>query len=67
MDQGLITRWISLTSGALKAAAVQLGTVNFVYPDRWIAVLEGITDYLRRHRIGSLSSLVGSLRGPDIE
>ena len=43
------------------ASAVQLGTVNFVYPDRWIEVLEGITDYLRRHRIGSLSDLVGSL------
>ena len=43
------------------ASAVQLGTVNFVYPDRWSAVLEGIADYLRRHRIESLSSLVGSL------
>jgi dihydroorotate dehydrogenase (NAD+) catalytic subunit len=44
------------------ASAVQLGTVNFVYPDRWSEVLEGIADYLRRHRIGSLSSLIGSLR-----
>jgi dihydroorotate dehydrogenase (NAD+) catalytic subunit len=43
------------------ASAVQLGTVNFVYPDRWTEVLAGIADYLRRHRIGSLSDLVGSL------
>ena len=43
------------------ASAVQLGTVNFVYPDRWSAVLVGIADYLHRHRIGSLSDLVGSL------
>jgi len=43
------------------ASAVQLGTVNFVYPDRWTEVLVGIADYLRRHRIGSLSDLVGSL------
>jgi dihydroorotate dehydrogenase (NAD+) catalytic subunit len=43
------------------ASAVQLGTVNFVYPDRWRLVLEGIASYLRRHGIPELSRLVGSL------
>jgi dihydroorotate dehydrogenase (NAD+) catalytic subunit len=44
------------------ADAVQLGTVNFVYPDRWRRVLEGIEDYLRRHEMRSLRKLVGSLK-----
>ncbi len=44
------------------ATAVQLGTVNFTHPDRWVGVLEGIGDYLRRHRIRGVADLVGSLR-----
>lgn len=44
------------------ATAVQLGTVNFAYPDRWVEVREGIADYLRRHRIARVADLVGSLQ-----
>lgn len=43
------------------ASAVQLGTVNFVYPDRWVDVLEGIRTYLENEGMASFSSLVGSL------
>jgi len=44
------------------ASAVQIGTANFVDPCASIKVLEGLTDYLTRHEIGSLRELVGSLR-----
>jgi dihydroorotate dehydrogenase (NAD+) catalytic subunit len=43
------------------ASAVQLGTVNFTYPDRWVEVLDGIAAYLRRTRIRSVRDLVGTL------
>ncbi len=43
------------------ASAVQLGTVNFIYPGRWREVVEGIEGYLQRHGMTSLSQLVGSL------
>jgi dihydroorotate dehydrogenase (NAD+) catalytic subunit len=43
------------------AAAVQLGTVNFVYPGRWREVVDGITEYLKRHGLRTLQELVGSL------
>lgn len=55
------------TAGALEfiiagADAVQLGTVNFVFPDRWRGVLQGIEEYLGRHGMASLDRLVGSLK-----
>ncbi len=43
------------------ASAVQVGTANFVDPFIWTKLLDGITDYLRRHRIGRISDLVGSI------
>lgn len=43
------------------ATAVQLGTVNFTYPGRWLEVVAGIRDYLGRHGIGRASDLVGKL------
>ena len=33
------------------AAAVQVGTANFVDPGIWPTLLEGITDYMKRHSI----------------
>jgi len=44
------------------AAAVQVGTANFVDPVACIRILEGIEDYLKRHDLDSLGDLVGSLR-----
>jgi dihydroorotate dehydrogenase (NAD+) catalytic subunit len=43
------------------ATAVQLGTVNFTYPARWVEVRDGIAAYLREHRIARVVDLVGAL------
>src|SRR5919201_2383142 len=43
------------------ASAVQLGTANFVDPFIWPKLLEGITDYMRRHNIAHISDLVGTI------
>jgi dihydroorotate dehydrogenase (NAD+) catalytic subunit len=43
------------------ASAVQVGTANFVDPASAIKVLEGIEDYMKRHRIKNIKKLVGAL------
>jgi dihydroorotate dehydrogenase (NAD+) catalytic subunit len=43
------------------AAAVQVGTANFVDPFIWTKLLAGITEYLERHRIARLADLVGTV------
>jgi dihydroorotate dehydrogenase (NAD+) catalytic subunit len=43
------------------AAAVQVGTANFVDPFIWDKLLTGLQDYMHRHRIARLQDLVGSL------
>ncbi len=43
------------------AAAVQIGTANFVDPFIWTKLLDGITGYLQRHQIARLGDLVGTL------
>jgi dihydroorotate dehydrogenase (NAD+) catalytic subunit len=43
------------------ATAVQVGTANFVDPFIWSKVLDGMTDYLRRHQIARIADLVGSI------
>ena len=42
------------------ATAVQIGTQNFVDPFVWSKVLDGITDYLTRHKIEKVSELIGA-------
>ena len=42
------------------ATAVQIGTQNFVDPFIWSKVLDGMTDYLTRHKIEKLSELIGA-------
>jgi dihydroorotate dehydrogenase (NAD+) catalytic subunit len=42
------------------ASAVQVGTANFVDPFIWGRLLDGITDYMTRHRIERLEDLVGA-------
>jgi dihydroorotate dehydrogenase (NAD+) catalytic subunit len=46
------------------APAVQLGTVNFTHPGRWIDVLAGIESYLVRHGVERVTDLVGALESP---
>ena len=43
------------------ATAVQVGTANFVDPFIWPKLIDGLTEYLRRHRIGRAADLVGAL------
>ena len=43
------------------ATAVQVGTANFVDPFIWTKLVDGIRDYLRRHRIARVSDLVGTV------
>ena len=43
------------------ATAVQVGTANFVDPLLWQRMIDGISDYLRRHDIESAMALVGSV------
>jgi dihydroorotate dehydrogenase (NAD+) catalytic subunit len=44
------------------AAAVQVGTANFVDPMVWSKILDGLRDYMRRHKIARISDIVGSLQ-----
>jgi dihydroorotate dehydrogenase (NAD+) catalytic subunit len=43
------------------AAAVQVGTANFVDPFIWDKLLSGMEDYLRRHEVTRVADLTGSL------
>jgi dihydroorotate dehydrogenase (NAD+) catalytic subunit len=43
------------------AAAVQVGTANFVDPFIWAKLLDGITDYMQRHQIARIGDLVGTI------
>jgi dihydroorotate dehydrogenase (NAD+) catalytic subunit len=43
------------------ATAVQVGTANFVDPFIWSKLLDGIRDYMARHRIDRLADLVGTI------
>ena len=43
------------------ASAVQVGTANFVDPFIWKKLREGLTEYLERHELKTVSGLVGSL------
>jgi dihydroorotate dehydrogenase (NAD+) catalytic subunit len=43
------------------AAAVQIGTANFVDPFIWTKLLDGIREYLERHGIAHVSALTGTI------
>ena len=43
------------------ATAVQVGTANFVDPLIWPKLIDGLRDYMTRHRIDRIDSLVGTL------
>jgi dihydroorotate dehydrogenase (NAD+) catalytic subunit len=49
------------------AAAVQVGTANFVDPFIWPSLIHGLRDYMTRHRIARVSDLVGQLEIPQKE
>ena len=43
------------------AAAVQVGTANFVDPFIWQKLTDGIGDYLTRHQVAAVADLVGTV------
>ena len=43
------------------SSAIQIGTYNFIDPQISIKILDGISDYLDRHKIASINDLVGKL------
>lgn len=44
------------------AKAVQIGTANFIHPAATMEIIDGIEDYMIRHRIGCMEDLIGSLQ-----
>jgi dihydroorotate dehydrogenase (NAD+) catalytic subunit len=42
------------------ASAIQIGTANFVDPFIWPKLLDGLTDYMNRHKIDRIADLVGT-------
>lgn len=43
------------------ATAVQVGTYNFIDPTASVKIVDGIHDYLERHRISSVNDLIGAM------
>jgi len=43
------------------ATAIQVGTANFIDPQVSVKIIKGITDYLDKHEIQSVSDLIGKL------
>ena len=43
------------------AAAVQVGTANYVDPYIWSKLLDGLREYLTRHDVGRVADLVGTV------
>jgi len=43
------------------ASAIQVGTANFIDPCSTVKIIDGIDDYLNRHKISSINDLIGCL------
>jgi len=43
------------------ASAIQIGTANFIDPTVTIKVIDGINDYLDRHKFQSVTDIIGAL------
>ena len=61
---GIVTATDALQFMIAGAAAVQVGTANFLDPGSSGRVIEGIEDYMKRHGIRSVKNIVGRMR-PD--
>jgi len=44
------------------ATAIQVGTANFIDPQITIKIIDGIEDYLKRHKLSSVSELIGGMK-----
>jgi len=47
------------------STAIQVGTANFIDPETSVKVLEGISDYIERHGIEDIRSIIGALDLPE--
>ena len=43
------------------SSAIQIGTYNFIDPQVSMKILDGIVDYMDRHKVDSISDLIGKL------
>jgi dihydroorotate dehydrogenase (NAD+) catalytic subunit len=65
---GIMTAGDALEFLIAGARAVEIGTANFIRPTATMEVLDGIEEYLIRHRIADIAELIGSLQiHPDTE
>ena len=65
---GIMTAGDALEFLIAGASAVEIGTANFIRPTATMEILDGIEEYLVRHRIGNIAELIGSLEiHPDAE
>jgi dihydroorotate dehydrogenase (NAD+) catalytic subunit len=65
---GIMTASDALEFLITGARAVEIGTANFIRPAATMEILDGIEEYLVRHRIGNIDELIGSLEtDPDTE
>ena len=44
------------------ATAVSIGTGNFIEPEVSIKAIEGIEDYMKRHNIDDINSIIGEVQ-----
>ena len=58
---GIMTASDALEFLITGARAVEIGTANFIRPAATTEILDGIIDYLLRHKIGRIADLIGSL------
>ncbi len=58
---GIMTASDALEFLITGARAVEIGTANFIQPAATIEILDGIVDYMNRHKIGKITDLIGSL------
>jgi dihydroorotate dehydrogenase (NAD+) catalytic subunit len=58
---GIATATDALEFMIAGATAVQVGTANFVDPFIWTKLIDGMQDYMTRHRISRLADVVGTI------
>ncbi|MBA4421846.1 MAG: dihydroorotate dehydrogenase [Syntrophus sp. (in: bacteria)] len=58
---GIMTASDALEFLITGARAVEIGTANFIQPAATMEILDGIKDYMIRHKIGKITELIGSL------
>ncbi|RLD41272.1 MAG: dihydroorotate dehydrogenase [Bacteroidetes bacterium] len=44
------------------ATAIQVGTANFIDPNVTMKIIDGIEDYMKRHKVEDINELVGGMR-----